>query len=79
MLPNGPFYQDTGGNWVFVVAPGGGHRRDAATCGWAGAIPNLSKWWMGSSRARRSSSRATRPIQKMDRVEFESADNSDNQ
>jgi HlyD family secretion protein len=23
MLPNGPFYQDTGGNWVFVVAPGG--------------------------------------------------------
>jgi HlyD family secretion protein len=23
MLPNGPFYQDTGGNWVFVLAPGG--------------------------------------------------------
>ena len=23
MLPNGPFYQDTGGNWVFVVSPGG--------------------------------------------------------
>jgi HlyD family secretion protein len=23
MLPNGPFYQDTGGNWVFVVTPGG--------------------------------------------------------
>jgi len=23
MLPNGPFYPDTGGNWVFVVAPGG--------------------------------------------------------
>jgi HlyD family secretion protein len=23
MLPNGPFYQDTGGNWVFVVAPDG--------------------------------------------------------
>ena len=22
MLPNGPFYQDTGGNWVFVVTPG---------------------------------------------------------
>lgn len=21
MLPNGPFYQDTGGNWVFVVTP----------------------------------------------------------
>jgi HlyD family secretion protein len=23
MLPNGPFYQDTGGNWIFVVAPDG--------------------------------------------------------
>jgi len=23
MLPNGPFYQDTGGNWVFVVTPDG--------------------------------------------------------
>jgi HlyD family secretion protein len=23
MLPNGPFYQDTGGNWVFVVNPDG--------------------------------------------------------
>jgi HlyD family secretion protein len=21
MLPNGPFYQDTGGNWVFVLSP----------------------------------------------------------
>jgi len=23
MLPNGPFYQETGGNWVFVVTPNG--------------------------------------------------------
>jgi HlyD family secretion protein len=23
MLPNGPFYQDTGGSWVFAVAPDG--------------------------------------------------------
>jgi HlyD family secretion protein len=23
MLPNGPFYQDTGGNWIFVLAPDG--------------------------------------------------------
>jgi HlyD family secretion protein len=23
MLPNGPFYQDTGGNWIFVVSPDG--------------------------------------------------------
>ena len=23
MLPNGPFYQDTGGNWVFALDPGG--------------------------------------------------------
>jgi len=29
MLPNGPFYQDSGGNWVFVVAPDGhsAHKR----------------------------------------------------
>lgn len=25
LLANGPFYQDTGGNWAFVVAPGGTH------------------------------------------------------
>ena len=25
MLPNGPFYQDTGGNWVFVVTPDGSY------------------------------------------------------
>ena len=23
LIPNGAFYQDTGGNWVFVVAPDG--------------------------------------------------------
>jgi HlyD family secretion protein len=30
MLANGPFYQDTGGNWAFVVVPGGAYaeRRD---------------------------------------------------
>jgi len=30
LVPNGPFYQDTGGNWVFVVVPSGTHaeRRD---------------------------------------------------
>ncbi len=25
MLPNGPYYQETGGNWLFVVAPDGRH------------------------------------------------------
>jgi HlyD family secretion protein len=25
MLPNGPFYQDTGGSWIYVVAPDGRH------------------------------------------------------
>ena len=24
MIPNGSFYQDTGGQWVFVVSPDGG-------------------------------------------------------
>ena len=53
MLPNGPFYQDTGGNWVFVVTPGGSNRRPSAMCGWAGAIRNSWKWWMDSSPARK--------------------------
>jgi HlyD family secretion protein len=25
MVPNGPFYQDTGGNWVFVIEPAGNY------------------------------------------------------
>ena len=25
LVANGPFYQDTGGNWAFVVAPDGSH------------------------------------------------------
>src|SRR6185437_4225 len=33
-------------------------------CGWAGRIRNSWKWWMGFRRARRRSSRATRPIRK---------------
>ena len=24
LIPNGSFYQDTGGSWIFVVSPGGG-------------------------------------------------------
>ena len=76
MLPNGPFYQDTGGNWVFVVTPDGKSRDRAAMCGWAGAIPNSSKWWRAEAGREGRSSPAMRPIQKMDRVEFDQPENS---
>src|SRR5258707_602463 len=39
MLPNGPFYQETGGNWVFVAAPDGPYAtRRTVTLGRANAV-----------------------------------------
>ena len=64
MLPNGPFYQDTGGNWVFVVAPGGQSAMNAQCAAGPAAIRNSWKSWMGFRRARKSSSRVTRPIRR---------------
>ena len=39
LIPNGAFYNETGGDWVFVVAPDGGERGQAPRSGSAAATP----------------------------------------
>jgi HlyD family secretion protein len=78
MLPNGPFYQDTGGNWVFVVAPGGGHaeRRNVRL---GRRNPDFVEVVDGLKPGEKAIVSGYEAYQKMDRIEFESADSSDNQ
>jgi HlyD family secretion protein len=78
MLPNGPFYQDTGGNWVFVVAPGGGHaeRRNVRL---GRRNPDFVEVVDGLKPGEKVIVSGYEAFQKMDRIEFESADTSDNQ
>jgi HlyD family secretion protein len=78
MLPNGPFYQDTGGNWVFVVAPGGGHaeRRNVRL---GRRNPDFVEVVDGLKPGEKAIVSGYEAFQKMDRIEFESADSSDNQ
>jgi HlyD family secretion protein len=78
MLPNGPFYQDTGGNWVFVVAPGGGHaeRRNVRL---GRRNPDFVEVVDGLKPGEKVIVSGYEAFQKMDRIEFESADSSDNQ
>jgi HlyD family secretion protein len=78
MLPNGPFYQDTGGNWVFVLAPGGGHaeRRNVRL---GRRNPDFVEVVDGLKPGEKVIISGYEAYQKMDRIEFESADTSDNQ
>ena len=78
MLPNGPFYQDTGGNWVFVVAPGGGRatRRNVRL---GRRNPDFVEVVDGLKPGEKVVVSGYEAFQKMDRIEFQSADNSDNQ
>lgn len=78
MLPNGPFYQDTGGNWVFVVAPGGGYaeRRNVRL---GRRNPDFVEVVDGLKPGEKVIVSGYEAFQKMDRVEFESADSSGNQ
>ena len=78
MLPNGPFYQDTGGNWVFVVAPGGGYaeRRNVRL---GRRNPDFVEVVDGLKPGEKAIISGYEAYQKMDRIEFESADSSDNQ
>jgi HlyD family secretion protein len=78
MLPNGPFYQDTGGNWVFVVAPGGGRamRRNVRL---GRRNPDFVEVVDGLKPGEKVVVSGYEAFQKMDRIEFESAENSDNQ
>lgn len=78
MLPNGPFYQDTGGNWVFVVAPGGGYA-ERRTVRLGRRNPDFVEVVDGLKPGEKVIVSGYEAYQKMDRIEFESADSSDNQ
>ena len=70
MLPNGPFYQDTGGNWVFVVAPDGSHaeRRNVRL---GRRNPDYVEVVDGLKPGEKVIVSGYEAFQKMDRVEFE--------
>ena len=69
MLPNGPFYQDTGGNWVFVVAPDG---RSAVkrNVRMGRKNPQFVEVLDGLSPGEKTIVSGYEAYQKMDRVEF---------
>jgi HlyD family secretion protein len=76
MLPNGPFYQDTGGNWVFVVLPDGlsAVRRNVRL---GLRNPEYVEVLEGLKPGERVIVSGYEAFQTMDRVEFESAGSSD--
>lgn len=72
MLPDGPFYQDTGGNWVFVVAPDGQYAtRRVVRLGRRN--PQFVEVLDGLSPGERVIVSSYEAFSKMDRVEFEKA------
>lgn len=72
MLPNGPFYQDTGGNWIFVVAPDGRSavRRNVRL---GRRNPQFVEVLDGLSPGEKAIVSGYEAFQKMDRVEFETS------
>ncbi|HEX3664311.1 MAG TPA: HlyD family efflux transporter periplasmic adaptor subunit [Rhizomicrobium sp.] len=70
MLPDGPFYQDTGGNWVFVVAPDGQYAtRRIVRLGRRN--PQFVEVLDGLSPGERVIVSSYEAFTKMDRVEFQ--------
>jgi HlyD family secretion protein len=73
MLPNGPFYQDTGGNWVFALAPGGGSaERRSVRLGRRN--PDFVEVVDGLKPGEKVIVSGYEAFQKMDRVKFDKAD-----
>ncbi|MGH6890114.1 MAG: efflux RND transporter periplasmic adaptor subunit [Rhizomicrobium sp.] len=70
MLPDGPFYQDTGGNWVFVVAPDG-HSATRRMVRLGRRNPQFVEVLDGLSPGERVIVSSYEAYAKMDRVEFE--------
>lgn len=70
MLPNGPFYQDTGGNWAFVVGPDGqsATRRNVRL---GRRNPEFVEVLDGLKPGEKVIVSSYRAFDKMDRVEFE--------
>lgn len=75
MLPNGPFYQDTGGNWVFVVSPDGrsAARRNVRL---GRRNPRYVEVLDGLKPGERVIVSGYEAFKTMDRVEFENSRNS---
>jgi HlyD family secretion protein len=73
IVANGPFYQDTGGNWAFVVAPGGAYaeRRDIRL---GRRNPDYVEVVDGLKPGEKIIVSGYEAFQKMDRVEFERPD-----
>jgi HlyD family secretion protein len=70
MLPNGPFYQDSGGNWVFVLAPDG-HSAIKRTVRLGRRNPQFVEIVDGLSANEKVIVSGYEAFQKMDRVEFQ--------
>lgn len=70
MLPNGPFYQDSGGNWVFVLAPDG-HSAIKRTVHLGRRNPQFVEIVDGLSPGEKVIVSGYEAFQKMDRVAFE--------
>jgi HlyD family secretion protein len=70
MLPNGPFYQDTGGNWVFVVTPDG-HSAVKRNVRMGRRNPQFVEILDGLSAGEKVIVSGYQAYQKMDRVNFE--------
>jgi HlyD family secretion protein len=73
MLPNGPFYQDTGGNWVFVVGANGRYatRRNVRL---GRRNPQFVEVLEGLQPGEQVIVSSYQAFQKIDRVEFEPPD-----
>ena len=76
MLPNGPFYQDTGGNWVFVVSPDG-HFATRRKVRLGRRNPEYVEVLDGLRPGERVIVSGYEAFKTMDRVEFESAQGGD--
>lgn len=74
IVANGPFYQDTGGNWAFVVAPDGAHaeRRNIRL---GRRNPDYVEVVDGLKPGEKIIVSGYEALQKIDRVEFEKPDN----
>lgn len=72
MLPNGPFYQDTGGNWVFVLTPDG-HSAVRRNVRLGRRNPEFVEVLDGLKPGERVIVSGYEAFKTMDRVEFESA------
>ena len=78
MLPNGPFYQDTGGNWVFVVS-GDGKSATRRNVRLGRKNPQFMEVVDGLKPGEKVIVSGYEAYQKMDRVIFEKPNSADSQ